>query len=131
MSLIAFVCQIGDRLSSLRVTGYGWCWGLPMSNQQKIIKRSHIEALIGEALGRPGMLMKTQIANAFPGLNPLAYVWGRCRTYGAFAKDGMDADNGGLLYADVVTVAPKTLGDFEKKCIEPWYTKNGWRIGKN
>jgi hypothetical protein len=99
-----------------------------MPDPSKTIKRSHIEVLIGEALGRPGILMKTQIANAFPGLNPLAYVWGRCRTYGAFAKDGMDSDSNGLSYAAVVVANPKTLGDFEKKCIETWYRQNGWKI---
>jgi hypothetical protein len=92
------------------------------------IKRSDIQTMIGEALGQHGIPMKANIATTFPGVNPLAYGWGQCRIYGPFAKDGMDADKGGLSYASVVKAAPKTLGDFETKCIEPWFKKNGWTI---
>lgn len=94
----------------------------------KEISRSYIERTIGEALRQPGILMTAPIATTFPGLNPLAYVWGTCRIYGEFAKDGMDRDAGGLAYASVVRKNPKTLGEFERNCIEPWYVAKKWKI---
>ena len=94
----------------------------------KTITRLTITKLIGEALGQPGIPMTANIATTFPGVNPLAYVWGECRIYGPFAKDGMDADRGGLSYDSVVAAAPKTLGDLDTKCIEPWFKNNGWTV---
>ncbi len=95
---------------------------------QKIIKRSDLQELTIEAMHTPQISMGTNIANEWPGIDPLAYVWGECITYGSFAKYGMGASNGGLSYASVVRVNPKTLGDFESKCIEPWFKQKGWTI---
>jgi len=40
----------------------------------------------------------------------------------------MDAGSKGLSWASVVKASPKTLGEFESKCIEPWFTGQGWII---
>ncbi len=94
----------------------------------KTIQRSVLQAMVIEAMKDPGISMATKIATEWPGVNPLAYVWGECITYGPFAKDGMGAAKGGLSYASVVKAQPKTLGDFEAKCVEPWFKQNGWAI---
>lgn len=97
-------------------------------SSRKAISRSIIRAMIGEALDIPGVLMSVVINDEFPGVNPLAYVWGQCRVYGPFAKDGMDAKTGGLSFASVLKASPKTLDDLEKQCIEPWFKGKGWTV---
>jgi hypothetical protein len=98
------------------------------------ITRSTLQGLLIKALETPEFTpnMKTPIATTYPP-DGLFHVWRQCvreDTPSPFIPYGMGDNQNGLSLAAVqaVTPAPKTLSDFEQKCIEPWFNHHGYHV---
>lgn len=98
------------------------------------ITRSTLQGLLIKALETSDFTpdMKTVIATTYPP-DGLFHVWRQCvreDTPSPFIPYGLGDNETGLSLATVqaVTPAPKTLGDFEQKCIEPWFAQHGYQV---
>jgi hypothetical protein len=96
------------------------------------VKRSTIVSNLQSALRMPGIKMSTKFSSGtfLPGMaDKFDYVCGACINYNAFQNDGMTSGNFlPIAMPQKSKVISKTLGDFEKLCLEAWYIAQGLTV---